>query len=296
MSPPRLHVQPWTINDQQTVAAGRQDQRSRGRLLTLESRSRQVTRGIIHAMNRPQLPNCLWISPAAVGAGHPETSSQRFAHSIAGRANLVVHELAVWHRPADEPYDLGTELAAIERDAAHHGMERYHLFGFSAGATVALAATLKHGGTVQTVTVFEPATIGDDDWSPVETRWRQELAAVRALPAEQRPAAFRRLVMGDDLSPFLPAPPVWTPRTDSLEAMLAAVGFVSADLARISQPTMVLTGGPGHVRFRRLAERMVEVMPHAKVVTFPGCNHLAPPHREDPMRLAEVLTRAWDTA
>jgi pimeloyl-ACP methyl ester carboxylesterase len=159
---------------------------------------------------------------------------------------------------------------------------------------VALAAALKLGGTVQTVTVFEPATIGDDDWSPMETRWRQELAGVRALAAERRPAAFRRLMMGDDdLPPFLPAPPVWTSRTDRLEDLLAAVGFVSADLARISQPTTVLTGGLGHVRFRRLAERMVEVIPQAKAVTFPRCSHLAPPHREDPVRLADVLTRAW---
>jgi pimeloyl-ACP methyl ester carboxylesterase len=253
--------------------------------------------GIIQAMNRPQPANCLWISPADVGAGHPETSSQRFAAAIANRAKLVVHGLEVWRRSPEEPYDLGTELAAIERDAADHAMERYHLFGFSAGATVALAAARKLGGTVQTVTVFEPATIGDDDWSPVEARWRRDLAAIRALAAEWRPAAFRRLMMGDDdLPPFLPAPAVWTSRTDRLEDMLAAVGFVSADLARISQPTTVLAGGLGHVRFRRLAERMVEVMPHATVVTFPGCSHLAPPHRQDPGRLADVLTRAWAAA
>jgi pimeloyl-ACP methyl ester carboxylesterase len=213
---------------------------------------------------------------------------------IADRATVVVHGLEVWRRDWDEQYDLWTEVAAVERNAAQHEMQRFHLFGFSAGATVALAAALELGERVQTVTVFEPATIGDDNWSPVETRWRQDLVEVRSVVADLRPAAFRQLMMGDhDLPPSLPAPPAWTGRMDRLEDMLASVGFLSADLAQVSCSTAVLTGGRSHVRFRCLAERMVEVMPDAEAVTFPDCSHLTPPHRADPARLTDLLLRAW---
>jgi len=42
---------------------------------------------------------------------------------------------------------------------------------------------------------------------------------------------------------------------DMLEAMLARVGFSSTDLAVITQPCLVVTGGLSHPRFARLAER-----------------------------------------
>jgi pimeloyl-ACP methyl ester carboxylesterase len=236
----------------------------------------------------------VWVTPGPVGAGRPVTSSERFAGAIADRAHVVVHALDVWRLRADEPYDLRTEIAAVERTAATHRLGRYHVFGFSAGATVVLAAARELGAAVRTVTVFEPATIGDDGWSPVETRWRQELARIRALPAERRPDLFRRLMMGgDELPPSLPAAPPWSGRMDRLEDLLAAVGFVSADLGQLTVPVTVLTAGLGHVRFRRLADRLVEVVPHAETVDFPHCSHLAPPHRQDPGRLADVLARAW---
>lgn len=246
-------------------------------------------------MNRPQREDCLWISPGDVTERSPQTSAQRFAQVMADRANIVVTGLQVWRVHETDPYDLQVEVAAVERAAAHHRMTRYHLFGFSAGATVALAAALMLGAPVRTVTLLEPATIGDDDWGPAESRWRRELTGVRNLPPESRPVAFRQLMMGqgERLPQGLPPPPPWSERADRLEDMLAAVGFLSFELARISQPTLVLSGGLSNVRFRRLAERMAEVMPHAECVTFPHCSHLTPPHRTAQRELTEVLTKFW---
>jgi pimeloyl-ACP methyl ester carboxylesterase len=242
--------------------------------------------------------NCLWISPGDVTADSPETSAQKFARVIADRCNIVVTGLQVWRMHEGDPYDLQVEVAAVERVAAEQRMTRYHLFGFSAGATVALAAALALGAAVRTVAVLEPATIGDDEWDPAEGRWRRDLAGVRDLASERRPAAFRELMMGqgERPPPSLPPPPIWNGRMDKLEDMLAAVGFLSSDLARISQPTLVLSGGRSNARFLRLAERMVEVMPRAESVTFPRCSHLAPPHRDDPRQLREVLTDFWASA
>ena len=244
-------------------------------------------------MARRRIESCLWISPAL---DSPQSGTRRFAHLMRDRCTVVVKALEVWRLGDGDAHDLSREVAAVERTAAHHRLARYHLFGFSAGATVALAAALALGEAVLTVTVLEPASIGDDDWDPVETRWRSQLAQVRALAAHRRPAAFRQLMMGEGERPppTLPDPAVWTARMDALENMLAATGLQSADLAGIAQPTLVLSGGRSHVRFAKLAERMVQVMPHAESITFAQCSHLAPPHREDPLRLRDILIRHWD--
>jgi pimeloyl-ACP methyl ester carboxylesterase len=240
-------------------------------------------------------PTCLWISPGDAAAGRAR-SSERFAAGLADRADVVVTGLEVWRLPAGARYDLQVEVDAVARVAAARGLSRFHLFGFSAGATVALGAALRLPSAVRTVAVLEPATIGDDDWSPAEVRWRRDLAQVRALPVPLRREAFRRLV----LAPGEPAPPPadaggWLPQTDLLEDMLAAPGFTSRDLARVTVPALVVSGGRSHPRFARLAERAAQVMPHAESVVFDRRSHLDPPHRSEPSRLGEHLTRLWAT-
>jgi len=136
--------------------------------------------------------------------------------------------------------------------------------------------------------------IGDDDWHPAETAWRASLAAVRALPAEQRIPVFRQMLMqpGEPLPPLGPPPP-WDPRDDMLEDMLAQVGFTSSDLAAITSPVLAISGGRSTPRMRLQNERLVEVIPHARAEVFSECSHPSPPHRAEPARLAEMLIDFW---
>ena len=89
------------------------------------------------------------------------------------RLGLAVRDLV-----PGEPYGLATEVDAVNSAAQARGLSRYHLLGFSAGATVALAATLALGQAVQTLTLLEAAGIGDDDWHPAETEFRASLASL----------------------------------------------------------------------------------------------------------------------
>ncbi len=200
--------------------------------------------------------------------------------------------LAVWDIAPGEPYGLTTEVNAVNAAAQARSLSRYHLFGFSAGATVALAATLALGQAVQSLTLLEAAVIGDDDWHPAETAFRARLAAVRALPADQR--SLRQMIMrpGEPLPPLGPPPP-WDARTDMLEDMLAHVGFTSSDLAAITQPVLAISCGRSHPRFQHQDERLVEVIPHARAEVFSECSHLSPPHKAEPARLAELLIDFW---
>lgn len=213
---------------------------------------------------------------------------------MAGDAVITQLGLAVWDIAPGEPYCLTTEVDAVNAVAQACGLSRYHLFGFSAGATVALAATLALGQTAQSLTLLEAAVIGDDDWHPTETAWRACLVAIRALPAEQRGQAFRQMLMwpGEPV-PALGPPPPWDARSDMLEDMLAQVGFVSSDLAAITPPVLAISGGRSHPRMQYQDERLVEVIPHARAEVFSECSHLSPPHKAEPARLAEMLLDFW---
>jgi pimeloyl-ACP methyl ester carboxylesterase len=234
----------------------------------------------------------IWISPGRPQPG--STSSAAVGHELAGRAVITQIGLAVWDTAPGEPYGLAVEVGAVNAAARAHGLSRYHLFGFSAGATVALGVALALGDAVQSVTVLEAAVIGDDDWHPGETAWRSGLAAVRARPAQQRGLAFRQLLMrpGEPPPPLGPPPP-WDDRTDRLEDMLAQVGFVSTDLTAITQPVLAIHCGRSNPRMQQQNERLVQVIPHAEVEVFSERSHLSPPHQAEPARLAEMLSDFW---
>lgn len=200
----------------------------------------------------------------------------------------------MWDVAPGEPYDLSVEVNAVNATARANGLSRYHLFGFSAGATVVLAAALALGNAVLSLALLEPAVIGDDDWHPSETAWRAGLAAVRDLPADQRGHAFRQLMMrpGEPIPPLGP-PPSWDARTDRLEDMLAQVSFVSSDLAAINQQVLAISGGRSNPRMQYQNKRLVQVFPHAGAEVFSQCSHLSSPHRREPARLADMLLDFW---
>jgi pimeloyl-ACP methyl ester carboxylesterase len=205
--------------------------------------------------------------------------------------------LRVWDLQVNDAYDLDTETAAVRRAAADRGWTRYHLYGFSAGATIALATALTDSDdAIRSVTLFEPATIGDDNWSPTEVRWRARLAHIRRLPPEQRQPAFRSLMMASpDEMPSTPTPSAsWDAMTDKLEDLLAQIGFDSDELSGVTQPTLVLTGARSDPRFSELAVRLAQVMPNVTARLLSDCSHLDPPQRSAADRLARELLAFWD--
>jgi pimeloyl-ACP methyl ester carboxylesterase len=225
----------------------------------------------------------------------PLTSSQRFAAVLAPECDMSVIGLRVWDQQVDDAYDMRIETAAVQRAASDRGWTRYHLYGFSAGATVALATALTDPDAIRSIVLFEPATIGDDVWGPRELQWREQLTHIRRLTPDQRQPAFRQLLVGaqEQLpSTQTPAAP-WDALTDKLEDLLARVGFNSESLSRITQPTLVLSGAQSNPRFSDLADRLVQVMPHATAKLIPDCSHLDPPQRSATDQLARELLQFW---
>jgi pimeloyl-ACP methyl ester carboxylesterase len=239
----------------------------------------------------------VWINPSRTDFAGTSVSS--FAERLTGRATLTLKGLEVWGVGPGEPYDMRTEVDGVAHAARAAGLNRYHLFGFSAGGTVALAAALALGDAILTVTVLEPAFIGDDDWDPVEARWRSGLSALWDLEAGERTAAFRRMLMrpGEPVPPPRAEPPAWDAHDRLLEDMLERhTGFTSDDLRAVAKPTLVITGGRSDPRWELVAARLIDVMPDARAEVFPDLHHFNAPFRAEPERLADVLTTFWDRA
>ena len=200
--------------------------------------------------------------------------------------------LRVWGLAPGDGYDMGVEVAAV---AAAAGSGPVHLAGFSAGATVALAAALALGDSVKSVVVLEPAFIGDDDWDPAEAEWRNAIASLRAAAGPDQAEAFRDMLMAaGEPAPPSRRPVAWDFRDDLLGTMLSGhTGFESADLARIGVPVLFVRGGRSAARFGLAARRLAEVCPDFRESVFPELHHFAPPFREEPDQLADVMRPVW---
>ena len=205
---------------------------------------------------------------------------------------MELRGLRVWALTDGECYGMDAEVAAIAETA---GSRPCHLAGFSAGATVALAAALALGQSVRSVAVLEPAFIGDDDWDPIEAEWRSRWRGVVESPQPERTAAFRGLLMRPGLAPPPPnTPPRWDFHDNLLERMLFRdTGFVSADLAAIHAPVLTIRGGRSSPRWAAVSRRLGEVCPDAREHVFPHLHHFTPPFRDAPEELAAVLLALW---
>ena len=233
----------------------------------------------------------LWLSPSTPA----ERSVELVARVLEGRADIVPKELEVW---ADGPlvsYTIDDEVEGVRRVAEDRGWSRFHIVGFSAGATVALICARVMASSVATVTVIEPATIGDDDWSAGEADWRARMQTIFALPPPLRRIAFRQAMMHPDEAP----PERLLPSSDSpergqlLEQALATTGYASSDWAVLTQPVLVVTCGRSHPRFAEVSARLRDVVPDVSAAMFPSLSHLESPQRHDPERLGALLVDLW---
>lgn len=197
----------------------------------------------------------------------------------------------MWGLAPGDGYGMDVEVAAVTQAA---GSGPVHLAGFSAGATVALAAALALGDRVGSVALLEPASIGDDNWHPDEAEWRAQIRALGTSAAPD-PAAFRDLLMAPgERAPAARTSARWDFRDDLLGAMITSrTGFTSSDLARIGAPILLVRGGRSAPQWGLMTRRLGAVCPDARDHVFPALHHFAPAFREEPEELADILRRLW---
>ncbi len=238
-------------------------------------------------------PRVIWVDPT--GTQFSGTSIDTFAERLRASVAITLLGLRVWDLRRSARYDMDVETAAVVQVA---GSQPVHLAGFSAGATVALAAALALNDSVRSVALLEPAFIGDDDWDPAEAEWRAAIGSLHVSAPAKQAEAFRDMLMAPGATaPRSRAPVSWDFRDDLLKTMLTGhTGFKSSDLAGIGAPILLIRGGRSAPRFGLVARRLMAVCPTASEYVFPALHHFAPPYREEPGALARVLLDFWRAA
>jgi pimeloyl-ACP methyl ester carboxylesterase len=220
--------------------------------------------------------------------------------------DAVAKDLEVY--AADAPpsdYSLDVEVEGVLGAARTRGWDQFHVVGYSAGASVALACAAAHPDRLSSLALLEPAWAGNwDDASPAHQDLWPEYARVAALPANEALSAFVRLQLRSGVVPPAPPagpPPPWMARRPAgIRAIIDAFGGYDLDrqaLGRFDRPVYFALGGLSNPdQFRDEAERLARVFGDFWLQVFPDRHHFDPPHRAEAPTLAASLRSLWRRA
>jgi pimeloyl-ACP methyl ester carboxylesterase len=197
------------------------------------------------------------------------------------------------------PYAVERELEDIDALVAEAGGSA-HLYGVSSGGALALEAAAA-GIAIDRLAVYEVPYNVADDWPP---RWREYVEQLEAALAEgRRGDAFELFMRLADSPEESIASARSSPMWPDIEAIAHTLAYDAAclgdgrppsdHLARITQPTLVATGGvrePGAASWvlalDPAADAIAASIPRSARLTLEHQSHVA-----DPKAIAAVLER-----
>jgi pimeloyl-ACP methyl ester carboxylesterase len=216
--------------------------------------------------------------------------------------NPIVKELEVYRDDSPpDGYSIATEVDGVLRAADEAGVERFHLYGHSAGGAVAIALSLTHRERVLTLAVDEPASDFTDQGN-ADYGW-PEFDRVLRLPASDSTAEFLKLQVAPGVA--LPPPPGGTPpawmakRPAGMRAFIEALRahhLTEHDYRAFDKPVYFTWGSLTHQRWRSMERRLSALLPNFSSEMFEGLHHLNTSHTAEPQRVAARLTTLWQHA
>jgi len=233
------------------------------------------------------------VNPAAITYGELITALKDRVRPV-----LKDHELYQGDAPP-AGWSLATEVEAVRRtaDAAH--LDTFHVVGYSGGGAISLAFTLAHGDRLRSLTLIEPAWIGNSGWTPEEVRYWAEADRISALTGQDFMKEFIRLGLRPGVS-YSPPPgplPAWmAKRPAGLHAFMAAFKSGDLDHSRLRgfrRPVYLPYGDQSALVEEIKQKRLAGIFPDARVECYEGTHHFAPPQRLQPERFARALLDLW---
>lgn len=192
----------------------------------------------------------------------------------------------------------------MQAEVEARGWGRFHLVGYSAGGSVALAFAAQEPDRLLSLALLEPAWAGSWDWSEKYAALWTAYEEVGQLPPDQLMGAFMRLQMRSDVDlpppPSGPAPPWMVKRPGGVAALLET--FKTYDLSRaaleaFAAPVYFAIGGRSNPdQYGEEAVLLGRVFSDFSVEEFPERHHFDPPHRVQPDDLARSLRALWERA
>jgi pimeloyl-ACP methyl ester carboxylesterase len=198
-------------------------------------------------------------------------------------------------------YGFETELTGILREAEAAGFERFHLVGYSGGGAISAAFAARHAERVLSLSLLEPAWVGNDGRSERELRVQAEFDRTWELPEEELMRRFVALQLAPGVEPPPPPPgptPSWmAKRPAGIKALTAAFADHRLDLGALGAfpgPVYYALGGRSNPDyFGAMAERLGGLFGDYTLDVFEQRHHFDPPHRVEPERLAARLRGIW---
>jgi len=214
---------------------------------------------------------------------------QRYAPLLAvlgDRADLHMKDLEVYGEPKPPAgYAVEMELAAIDSFADEHGLERFHLLGYSGGGFISLAYAGTRTRHIQSLALFEPARIP----GPMT---RDESAAFEALGARLaglEGAAFMSAFVRAQLKPGVEPPPPPTSTSPEMQKRPAGVAtlmhaftvfqFDRTQLEASPFPVFLGYGDLTHEVESIKAGVLARLFADIQVRRFAGVHHFVPPEQ-----------------
>ena len=229
-----------------------------------------------------------------IGAVAPAARTYARLQRLLNReAHLILKDLEGYRQPLAEEYGLHTEIEALTRVADAAGLQHFHLVGFSAGGSVALAFALAYPERVHSLTLIEPAWIGNDAWGEVEAAYLTTVDEAMQLPVLQRGHALLMAMSPPGTNPsMIPSPDWLLERSEHFEPIWRSFREATLDIRALRSflaPVYLPVGDKSHPRFTLAAHWLASVFRRSWVDIYQGQSHLdAPPIRETE-RFAKAL-------
>jgi pimeloyl-ACP methyl ester carboxylesterase len=237
-----------------------------------------------------------------VGGGLPPSniSYGAFAENIADRAHLVLKDPE--GTVGDEPladYNLLSEATGIERMADEAGFDGFHLVGHSGGATAALVFASEHPQRLRSLTLAEPAWMGNDDWGAEEPAFRAEFDRLITLPPPEMLEGLAKLLLAEGVEPppSPEPPPPWVPRwivgVKTCWPIWRRSCIDRGTFRTFEKPVYLPVGGRSARRFHEAAQVLAGIFPDARIEVYERLHHFDLMLGE-PQRLATALLALWE--
>ncbi len=217
----------------------------------------------------------------------------RLAAALADGCGATVHALdrrgSGTGRIADpSPLDVAVHVADLVAYLAARSIDRAVLVGVSFGGVLALETAARHPDNIAAVIAYEPpyGPAADAETRRQFARVAEDLVAAHAAGGAAAAAeAFLRGVAGDDAWNRLPerSRAFLEREGDGALADGTLVGLDADGLARITAPTLLLTGGASDPFYAPIAEALAARIPGARRGTLDGLAHPAPITRPGPV-------------
>ena len=206
-------------------------------------------------------------------------------HRVIAPDFLGVGENPPW--PDDKPFDYSMDVEAIERRI--DGLDRVHLVGHSYGGLIALLVAERRPERVASLALFDPVAYGVL-YQPEDQEGLRDLAR-----ASQNPLFFDDTRGGGDewfeaFVDYWNGPGTWRAMPEPARAAQLRVGKKvyqevrsllgdrrpASIYARITAPSLLLTGERTPRAARRVIAILSSVMPRARVQVIAGAGHMGP--------------------